>query len=79
MWPAVTALVVGSVIGLFYYLRVIVAMLAPVSERTSSDTVTMPQPAGAALAALMALMFWLGVYPAPLIDLLRATVRQFGG
>ena len=26
MWPAVIALIVGSVIGLFYYLRVIVAI-----------------------------------------------------
>ncbi len=32
MWPAVIALIVGSVIGLFYYLRVIVAICTPAAD-----------------------------------------------
>ena len=32
MWPAVIALIVGSIIGLFYYLRVIVALCTPVPD-----------------------------------------------
>src|SRR5581483_8113885 len=52
MWPAVIALIVGSVIGLFYYLRVIVAICTPAPEDATVYTVTIPIFGGATLAAL---------------------------
>ncbi len=62
-------LVASSTIGLFYYLRIIVAMYsqpgAPDHEGEPS-TLSWPLPATLALAVLTGLIFLLGVYPVPL-------------
>ena len=69
------ALVVGSVIGLYYYLRVIVTMLlparqdAPILPRTSRS-------AGVALAALAIVLLALGIAPATLIPAIRASAPE---
>src|SRR6185437_5886447 len=76
MWPAVIALIVGSVIGLFYYLRVIVALCTPTPEGVSAYAGAVPRAGGAALAVLTLLLIWLGVYPTPLLQLIRATAAQ---
>lgn len=76
MWPAVIAVIVGSVIGLFYYLRVIVAICTPAPEGTSAYAGTIPIVAGATLAALTLMLIGLGVYPTPLVHLIQLTVVQ---
>lgn len=77
-WPAIFALVAGSVIGLFYYLRVIVIMATPVAEAEAVDFQTVPWTGGATLAALTFILIWLGIYPAPLISVIRLTALQVG-
>jgi NADH-quinone oxidoreductase subunit N len=80
-WVLLFTLVVSSTIGLFYYLRIIVAMYA--QPRThglegDSHTLTLPFPATLALAALTGLVFLLGVYPAPLWAVIVAVTRHLG-
>ena len=71
LWVPVGTLVVTSVVGLFYYLRVLVAMYTPSPVTTGAGT--SPMPAGAlALAILTALLLGLGVYPAPLLEAITA-------
>jgi len=72
-WLLIIALVVTSVAGLFYYLRVVVALYAAPPRR---EVPTPKVSAGGALvlAALAILLIWFGVYPAPLLDLIRTTV-----
>lgn len=77
-WPAVFALVVGSVIGLFYYLRIIVVMAMPVAEDIVIGPDVVPWAGGATLAILTLLLIWLGVYPSPLISLIRLAALQVG-
>jgi NADH-quinone oxidoreductase subunit N len=74
LWPVV-ALVIGSVIGLYYYLRVIVAMAmpVPVGDETASPA-AVPLFGNAVIAALLVLLLVLGAYPAPAIALIRMTV-----
>ncbi len=73
-WP-VAALVVGSVIGLYYYLRVLVAMAMPVpAERSATPPATAPLFGNAVIAALLVLLLALGAYPAPAIALIRMTI-----
>jgi NADH-quinone oxidoreductase subunit N len=73
-WP-VAALVVGSVIGLFYYLRVLVAMAMPVpAERSATPPAAAPLFGNAVIAVLLVLLVALGAYPAPAIALIRMTV-----
>ncbi len=69
LWLLLAALVVGSGIGLYYYLRIVYRMLLPAAadapatrRRTAGFTV---------VAALFAVLIFLGVYPAALMSLLR--------
>jgi len=83
LWFLAFILVVNSAIGLYYYLRVIVAMLA----RPDAATIASLPPsanapsrrlgslcAGATLAILLLSLVWLGVYPAPLIEIIQSAV-----
>jgi NADH-quinone oxidoreductase subunit N len=80
-WVLLLTLVVSSTIGLFYYLRIIVAMYAqPRAPVVEGDSKTFPLPFAAtlALAALTGLVFLLGVYPTPLWDVILAVTRNLG-
>jgi NADH-quinone oxidoreductase subunit N len=76
MWPAVIALVVGSVIGLFYYLRVIVILFMPVTERIIPAGSIAPRAGNVTLALLALVLIWLGIYPAPVINLIQIAAAQ---
>jgi len=80
-------LVAGSIIGLHYYLRMIVTMAAPATAATAAtaaaDRQAPPEsrdrgkPLGhAVLAALVLLLIGLGAYPTPLLTLIRATASM---
>jgi NADH-quinone oxidoreductase subunit N len=76
IWP-VTALVLGSVIGLYYYLRVLVAMAMPVPDASEAAPPAPVSRSGTALiAVLVLLLVTLGAYPAPMIALIHMTVGQ---
>ena len=80
LWLLVVVLVIGSTIGLFYYLRIITMMAAPLPETASEQSpmpaMSAPPAASATLAALVLLLIWLGVDPVPLMHLLETTVAQ---
>jgi NADH-quinone oxidoreductase subunit N len=74
-------LVAGSIIGLYYYLRIIVTMTAPAAtvpdSHAPSGSRVRGEPLGhAVLAALVLLLVGLGAYPAPLLSLIRATASM---
>ncbi len=70
LWLAVFIMIINSVIGLFYYLRIIVAMFSA-SEKEGAIPVRRLRSGNAVLAALSLLLIWLGVYPGPMIDIIR--------
>ena len=76
LWVPVGVLVVASIIGLFYYLRVIFAMYtAPAGVEAGASRAPSPTLAGGtALAVLTLTLLWLGAWPEPLIALIRSTV-----
>jgi NADH-quinone oxidoreductase subunit N len=76
MWPAVIALVIGSVIGLFYYLRVIVAICTPDPIDQIVYAGAIPQAGSAVLAVLTLMLIGLGIYPTPLVHLIEITAAQ---
>ena len=78
MWPAVYALVAGSVIGLFYYLRIIVVMASPICEVCAIRARAAHWTGYSAMAALAAALIWLGIYPSPLISLIRLVALHAG-
>jgi NADH-quinone oxidoreductase subunit N len=68
-WSLIIVLVVTSAIGLYYYLRIVVALFSPAAETPAPVSLA---PAGAVmLAVLTGLLIWLGVYPGPLLDLIH--------
>jgi NADH-quinone oxidoreductase subunit N len=76
LWSLLVVMMVTSGIGLFYYLRVIVAMYMQSAgeevARVSAPRV--PLIAGVTLASLTVLLVWIGVYPEPLIAFIRSAV-----
>jgi NADH-quinone oxidoreductase subunit N len=76
LWTLALILVIGSVISVFYYLRVVVAMYMRSSNDEASKPYAVPVSlmAGATLAALLVALAWLGVWPAPFLEIVRAAV-----
>jgi NADH-quinone oxidoreductase subunit N len=77
LWVLVTSLVLNSVIGLFYYVRIIVVMYSrpPVEESTVAVRPSRSLAGGVVLAVLLVLLLWLGVYPNPFIQIIQAAVN----
>jgi NADH-quinone oxidoreductase subunit N len=73
LWWLVGAVVLGSAIGLYYYLRVVVTMFMQDPERLKFDApIDWAQQVGGVMVLLLTLlMFGLGIFPGPVIDLLR--------
>jgi len=60
--------VLGSIVGLYYYLRVVVAMTLPALPATTAHPARgTGLPARGALAVLVVLLVALGLYPSALI------------
>jgi NADH-quinone oxidoreductase subunit N len=76
VWGLAVALVIGSAIGLFYYLRVIVAMFStPVAPADREfELRRIPAVGQVVLALLVVALVVLGVYPMPLLAVLQAAV-----
>ncbi|PPE73624.1 NADH-quinone oxidoreductase subunit NuoN [Solimonas fluminis] len=73
LWLLVSGIVLGSAIGIYYYLRVISALFVPMPgyERVS-ESMSWAQSAGGVMLLLsMLLMLAMGVYPEPLFLLAR--------
>ncbi len=73
VWPLMMVLVLTSVVGLFYYLRIVVTLFSAAPERQYSMQ-RLEWGSAFALGGLAVLLIWFGVCPAPLLDLIRATI-----
>jgi NADH-quinone oxidoreductase subunit N len=76
LWLLVIILIINSAIGLYYYLRIVVTMgLQPASTEAGPASATaLPWSGSLALIVLIVALIWLGIYPAPLIGIIQATV-----
>jgi NADH-quinone oxidoreductase subunit N len=76
LWLLLAVLVLGSAIGLYYYLRAMVQLYlrAPWVRRYAAPLNWARGTGGIMLLALMLLMLWLGVYPTPFIAVVQASV-----
>ena len=72
-WLLIIVLVLTSVIGLFYYLRIVVTLFSEVPEPQPS-TQRLDWSTAFLLGGLAVLLIWFGVYPTPLLNLIRATI-----
>jgi NADH-quinone oxidoreductase subunit N len=71
-WTLLLTLVIASSIGLYYYLRVVVALYGNMEKRAPEAPLALIP--GLLLVGLMILLIWLGVFPGSLLRLIRAAV-----
>lgn len=77
-WALILILVVSSVIGLFYYLRIVVALFSDLPEtagKPQASPFPLPLLGGYTLVVLAILLVWFGVYPSQLLNLIRAATN----
>lgn len=73
LWGLLLAIIVGSGLGLYYYLRIIVVM----SMNVEATAIKSGKPSQnwistATLAVLTILLVWFGIYPSPLVDVIQS-------
>jgi NADH-quinone oxidoreductase subunit N len=73
IWALILILVISSVIGLFYYLRIVATLYA---RRPEAAPHAEPHSTAASyvLVVLTILLVWLGVYPASLLKVIRTVL-----
>ena len=78
LWPLVVLFALNSATGLFYYLRLVVILYMPRPDDdilpAATGVTAWSRAAGVLLMALVVLLVGLGVYPLPLMALIRHTV-----
>jgi NADH-quinone oxidoreductase subunit N len=75
LWYLVIILVVNSAIGLYYYLRVVVAMYSKpeeLPEKQGKVFQAVPMASFVALLGIIILLVWYGVYPAELVAWIKS-------
>jgi NADH-quinone oxidoreductase subunit N len=78
LWLLVLVLVIGSAIGLYYYLRVVIMLYQPPIQ-PATEPMRLPAfsaAGGLALVVLTLLLFGLGIYPTPLLDLIQVAAAS---
>lgn len=76
IWLPLLALIVGSVIGVFYYARVAIALFFSREEEEAPPLLTTGTGNAAVLGVLAVLVVILGVYPTPLLRLIGAIIGR---
>lgn len=73
LWWLMGAVILGSAIGLFYYLRVLIMMFQPIPtrDRVSEPLNWIQNAGGAMLVTAMIFMLVMGVYPEPFLDIIK--------
>lgn len=81
LWLLVVMLVINSAMGLFYYLRVVIALFGrPASNVGIEDPIASAKISLAdsiSLAVLTILLLWLGVYPSMFIEVIQTIGSNF--
>lgn len=73
LWMLLAALIIGSGIGLYYYLRIIYKMLLPADDSIQHRIAGIESISSyAVIAILVFLLLFLGVYPAPVMSIVAS-------
>jgi NADH-quinone oxidoreductase subunit N len=73
-WPLILILAITSVAGLFYYLRIVVALYSTPPEHSLTRTTS--SSGVFVVVALSILLIWGGIYPTPLLNLVQTTAPR---
>lgn len=70
LWAPIVFIVIGSIIGLFYYLRVLFSLYGEPKE--PRETTHIPKATALLTGLLVIALLWLGIYPNLFIDTIRS-------
>ena len=80
LWTLVVLLALSSVIGVYYYLRLIIVMYVSTEQRDANGilpaTRRLSLPEGLVIAGLTFLVVWFGINPATLVGTIQAAVQS---
>jgi len=76
LWGLMMVLILSSIIGLFYYLQIIVSMFTGFSESDSENPVSNIRGMNFLLLGLVVILIWIGVYPSLLLNWLDLIKSQ---
>jgi NADH-quinone oxidoreductase subunit N len=77
LWLLLIVLVLASVIGVYYYMRIVITMFRrPEAEAPQPTLAGLPRAASFVLGALSVILVVLGVYPAPVMTIIENTVAR---
>ena len=75
MWALILILVISSVIGLFYYLRIVVTMYTN-AHKEEARSVAYSISGRYVLVVLAILLVWLGGYPGPFLNVIKMVLPR---
>ena len=80
-WWLLGSLILGSAIGVFYYLRVMVTLylVEPKLHRHDAPLNWEQKAGGVMLLAVSVLVFFLGIYPQPMLELVQHAALGLAG
>lgn len=77
-WGLLLVVIAGSGIGLFYYLRIVIEMAKQPVESVGTSQIKYPATLnGVSLSFLTLLIFWFGIRPSALIEVIAGISRGF--
>jgi NADH-quinone oxidoreductase subunit N len=77
LWLLIVTLALSSVIGLFYYLRIIFSLYARPSGDQMPSLPLISITGSVFLTVLTLLLLWIGIYPGPLMDGIKSVLGRF--
>lgn len=76
-WLLSISLVLSSAISLYYYLRIITTMFQKVELEQKTSIQILPLSGSIVLAGLTILVFCLGVFPTPLLQMIQSAISNY--
>lgn len=70
-WVLLAALIVGSGVGLYYYLRLMISLFSR-EPNSNADQVAISRSSVLLVVLMAVLIVWLGVYPQPVLEFISA-------
>ena len=77
LWVLIVTLALSSVIGLFYYLRIIFSLYTRPSGDQMPSLPLISITGSVFLAVLTLLLLWIGIYPGPLMEGIKSVLGRF--
>ncbi len=74
LWVLVVMLAINSTIGLYYYLRIMAALFSEPGELVFKEAPAVELFAGIMISTLTVILFFLGIYPAPVMRIVHDAV-----